>query len=901
MEKSPGQTSKNNLFISGAAADAHFAAEIGRILESAGHTVVLQQWDFANRSFMERRHAALADGARVVALLSPDYLRSDHCQAEWQNAIAGDPLNTKSRLILLRVVECEPPGLLSALAYWDLVPVRDNRPLLEEIVRDAVRQERREKALDGAYWRAPRSILDAEAIRPVPGFSGCETELAALSSALLADGAIAVVQGLGGVGKSSVAREYAWRSRDQYAVIWWFDAQTESGVIDGLLRLGALFVRGLDRLADRRVAAQQVTNSVLSGFSKPVLLIFDNLEDERFVRAWRPRSGARVLVTSRNAAWGADFTSIALRAWESETAIAYLQRESARTDLTEDDARAITGALGALPLALAHAAASLRRMRMMTPRRYLERINEHLKNAPRGVEYPRSVFATFTTAIAQAEKEAAGAAAVLCFAASFAPDAIPDELFRLPTSAYAAALQPTLPDGQALDLRSALADEVLLDEALGALDRLSLLDFSQSSRTYGVHRLVQLAGRDLVGETAPAWAQCAVTAADIAFPEVNIGTWPQCERLLQHVRAALAALPDDAIFLPAGRAARRCAEYLHARGEYEAAEPLAKRAVAMLEKIVPADCHEIAYALQGLASVYYSQGRYGEAEPLLIRALAIHEEVLGRDHPDVATALNDLAILFHKLGRFAEEEPLYVRALAIQERALDADDVAIATSLDNYSYFFTWRGRHDEAEPMKARALRIREKVLGPDHPDVAKSLNSCGHVYFLQKRYEECEVLLRRALAIQENALGSHHPDVAYTVNNLAMVYLRQMRYEEAEILDTRALAIREKILGPDHFEVAISLNNLAQLYEAQDRLQEAQTLHSRVLAIRENILGANHTDVATSLSDVARMLEAQGCLEEAEPLFARALAIRENAFGRDHRWTQELRDALHKLRLQC
>ena len=221
----------------------------------------------------------------------------------------------------------------------------------------------------------------------MPSFSGCERELAALSSALLDDSAIAAVQGLGGVGKSSVAREYAWRNREQYAVIWWLDAQTESGIIDGLLRLGALFVRGLDRHADRRMAAQQVTHSVLSGFSKPVLLIFDNLEDESLVRAWRPRSGARVLATSRNVGWGADMTSIALRAWEPETAIAYLQRESARGDLTEGDARAVTEALGALPLALAHAAASLRRMRMMPPPRYLERINEHLKNAPRGVEY----------------------------------------------------------------------------------------------------------------------------------------------------------------------------------------------------------------------------------------------------------------------------------------------------------------------------------------------------------------------------------------------------------------------------------------------------------------------------------------------------------------------------------
>ena len=95
-----------DFFISRAGADAPFAAEIGRILEDAGHTVVLQQWDFANRNFMERMHAALESGARVIALLSNEYLASDHCAAEWQNAIAHDPLNKQGRLIVVRVAEC---------------------------------------------------------------------------------------------------------------------------------------------------------------------------------------------------------------------------------------------------------------------------------------------------------------------------------------------------------------------------------------------------------------------------------------------------------------------------------------------------------------------------------------------------------------------------------------------------------------------------------------------------------------------------------------------------------------------------------------------------------------------------------------------------------------------------
>ena len=121
-----GKAAEADFFISRAGADADFAATVGGILENAGYRVYLQQWDFANRNFMEGMQAALESGARVIALLSPAYFKSDHCMAEALNTIGHDPLNKKRRLIVMRIAECAPGGLFTALAYWDLVPVRNN-------------------------------------------------------------------------------------------------------------------------------------------------------------------------------------------------------------------------------------------------------------------------------------------------------------------------------------------------------------------------------------------------------------------------------------------------------------------------------------------------------------------------------------------------------------------------------------------------------------------------------------------------------------------------------------------------------------------------------------------------------------------------------------------------------
>lgn len=780
------------------------------------------------------------------------------------------------------------------------------------------------------------SIVDTAQFHPVPSFSGRDEELAAVHAALAHDGAIAVVHGLGGIGKSSVAREYGWRNREAYSVVWWLNAQTEDGAIDGLVSLGAMFVQGLDQLDDRRAAAKRVVNSVLGGFDKPVLLVFDNLEDEGLIRTWLPRT-VRALATSRDASWSADVRTIALDAWSLDTAVGYLRRESGRADLGELDPSALAEALGNLPLALSHAAAALRNLRMVSPQRYLERITEHLKNAPRGAEYPRSVFATFSTAIAQAEHQAPGAAAVLCFAASFAPDAIPDELFRQEIEGYAEGLGVSA----ALDLRSTIADELRLDEALGALDRLSLLAFAQSSRTYSMHRLVQLAALDLAGAGALSWRECAVAVADAAFPDPEeFATWPQCERLLPHARVTLDALPGDTNFLSAAGLAYRCTRYVWLRGEYGAAEQLSTRALAIRERALGPDHLDVAMCLHALALVYWEQGRYDEAESINSRVLAIREQALGPDHPDVAFSLNNLAGVYRNQGRYEESERMHMRALAIWEKTHGPDHPGVAAMLDNIANIYHVQAHYERAKELRTRALTIREMALGHDHPFVANSLNNLAAEYLDQGRYEQAEPLITRAVAIREKAFGPDHISVASCLNNLAMafrpqgrldeaerlvrrslainekalgpehdlvaenlihlveLYCEQNRYDEAEPLSARALAICEKVLGPGHAMVARSLNNLANAQRGQGRYADAESLYRRALAIFEKGVSPDHPDAAQNLDDLAALYRQQRRFDEAAPLLVRALAIREKAFGPDHPSPIATRDALDALR---
>ncbi len=633
-------------FVSRAGPDAGVAQRIAHILEDAGRRVVIQDWNFKNRAFMERMHAALTSGARTVALLSPDYLERDHCAAEWQNTIADDPLNRQSKLIVLRIRPCAPDGLLKSLAFWDLVPLLaapEQGGLLRDVVLASVRVGRQKDPLSPItrFFEAAKPILHAE-IKPTASFTGRAAALDAIGAALERGAKTAITQpaavhGLGGIGKSTLAREFAWRAAEagRYSGVWWLraekskDSATWDGIEQGLVDLRATLFPGLEPPKERAAAARQTLDFLSTGgFEKPWLLVYDNVDDREALKQWAPPANVQVLLTSRLGRWSAQVPLVEVEEWAMDEAIRYLREASGRADLSDGSLEAIAEKLGRLPLALSHAAAYLLDNPAITADDYLAELSLHMNEAPEGGEDNASVFATFRLAIDHIEAKAPGARALISLAAFFAPDNIPEELFTQAPEIYPPALRPLA------------ANLPRLREAIGALDRLSLADFDPAQRTFSVHRLVQAAARDALPNQAPAprgfslrrflpgarksasngnteadWNAAAIKACKAAYPGSDFQHWAAYERLLAHVRAAAAIASDD---------------------------------------IGP----PLAYALNGAGLYLHHQAAYAEAGPLYERALAIREKALGPGHPDVATSLNNLAELYHDQGAYERAAPL---------------------------------------------------------------------------------------------------------------------------------------------------------------------------------------------------------------------------------------------------
>jgi tetratricopeptide (TPR) repeat protein len=752
----------------------------------------------------------------------------------------------------------------------------------QRIARLGPLQEEKRRKLLGLYLR---QYAVQHVVQPVwnvpllknPLFTGRDDIMQKLEGALKSTGA-AALSGLGGIGKTQTAAEYAYRHRDQYPAVLWASAASRETLASGFVALAALLNLPESKEKEQELAVAAVKRWLEANAGW--LLILDNANDLPIAREFIPKAGkGHLLLTTRLQATGGLAKRVEIQSMEPEEGALFLLRRARvvgeQAPLTEASAadrklgEAISEKVGGHPLALDQAGAYIEETGCGLES-YLELYRQSSAELFRmasalGSEHP-SVAATFASSFEKVEQVNPAAAELLRLCAFLHPDAIPEEII----TEGAAELGPTL--------QPVAADPLKLNGVVAETLKYSLLRRDPAAKTLSIHGLVQAVlqhGMDAANQRE--WSERAVRAVNQAFPDVEFSNWGRCERLLPQALASADLIDEKGLEFPeAARLLNETGHYLYERARYAEAQPLYQRALEIGEKTQGPEHPAVAASFNNLAELYRSQGKYGEAEPLYQRALEIREKALGPEHPDVALSLNNLAELYQSQGKYGEAEPLYRQALRIREKTLGPEHPDVATSLDNLAVLYDSLGKYAGAEPLSRRALAIREKALGPEHPNVARSLNNLAGLYKDRGNYGEAEQLYQQALKIREKALGPDHPNVATSLNNLAFLYSSHGKYDEAEPLYQRALAIREKALGPDHPNLATSLNNLAFLYSNQGKYGEAEPLYQRALRIREKVLGPDHPNVAMVLNNYAVLLRKTNRRQMGIKLQARAEAIR-------------------------
>jgi hypothetical protein len=487
-----------DFFVSYTQADQAWAVWIAWVLEEADYRVLIQAWDFVPGSnWVKGMQNGATRATRTIAVLSEEYLESVYGGAEWQAAWVDDPEGREHKLVPVRVQKCKRAGLLKGVTGFDLFGLDEAaaRELLLASVAAAAGTRAKPGVKPGfpgagrAVPAAPRFPGAGPRVWNVPPhnphFTGRGAELADLARGLTGGSAVTVhsVHGLGGVGKTQLAAEYAHARAADYEVAWWVAAEEASLIPDQFAGLARRL--GLDPATEPDLVRAQVHDRLreVAGW----LLVFDNADDADGIRSWLPAAPqpfgvpGHVLVTTRRSGFGSLGAVLNLDVISLPDAVRLLRTRVPGLDQAVGEE--IAAELGRLPLALEQAAAYMDQTGLPGSG-YLDLLRSRaaeLYERGRVASRDETIATLWNVSLDRVATENPAAILLLEICAYLAPEPVPLDLFTAHTDLLPAPLS------------AAAADTLMFTDTIAVL-----ADYSLATRIgdgLQVHRLVQAAAR----------------------------------------------------------------------------------------------------------------------------------------------------------------------------------------------------------------------------------------------------------------------------------------------------------------------------------------------------------------------------------------------------------------------
>ncbi len=606
--------------------------------------------------------------------------------------------------------------------------------------------------------------------------------------------------GLGGVGKTSVAVEYAYHHLAEVGVAWQFPAEDPAVLVPAFAELAAQL--GVREVLDVREPVASV-HGMLAVYESEWLLVFDNAPDRASVAAFVPPAGrGRVLITSRDQIWPPG-QALDVPVLDPEVAAEFLVSRTGDQD--RQAALELTEELGGLPLALEQAGAYIQATGD-TLAGYLalfrQRRPEMLARGE-ATGYDSTVAATWSLAFGRLCQSVPGASGLLRLLACCGPEAIPLRLLLQPRPGLAGRF-----GAEVAVLARLLEDPLAAGDAVAALRRYSLVTPAADGSVL-VHRLVQ----NVMLDQMP---------ADLA------GQWRQAAAALIE-----AALPADPV-LPRNRAVFRS---------------LLPHAQAALT--------DDSYGIRKIATFLGNSGNYAAARDLFQRVSNALVRVLGPEHPDTLDAQANFAYYAGRAGDAAGARDQYAALLPVRERVLGREHPDTLTTRDRLAY---WTGRAGDpagARDRLAKLLPVRERVSGPDHPEM---LSARGHLArFTGEAGDPAGARDQYAALLQdrERVLGPEHPDTLTTRANLARWTGEAGDAAGARDQLAALLPMRERVSDPDHPHTLNALADLARFTGEAGDAAGARDQLAALLPVRERVSGPDHPHTLTTRANLAYWTE--------------------------------------------
>jgi tetratricopeptide (TPR) repeat protein len=873
-----GPSKIEDVVISYMSEDRPWTDWMSQVLGRAGFRVVARSID----SEPDESARDEPEPGHIVVLFSPSFVESQMAHRAW-DSLASRSAASYQRLVTVRVQDAQLRPDFTGPMPLDLTGLGESEggeALLRALGRPGhtlehqVEHSRVGPRFPGGARTAP-TIWNVDRRNAV--FTGRGQLLEQLRDQLLGTTQRVVLpqalHGLGGVGKTQVALEYAHRFKADYDLVWWISAQKPDSIRTALANLAdRMSLRVGESIAD---AAEAALEALRRGDpTSRWLLVFDNADNPEELGNYLPGGDGHVLITSRDPAWTQVAMPLAVDVFTEDEAATHLMR---RVDISEDNARKIGKALGYLPLAIEQAAAWLAST-FMPAGEYLEALEKETAStlALSTETFPQPVAMTWNVTIRQLREASPAAARLLELLAFFSSEPISLDLIY--SDETAGILSP---------FDETLRDKLVLGKVVREISRFALAKVDQGNNSIQVHPLVQAVIRGGMTEkelhTSCHDVHKILLGArprhgDTDDPE----NWPSLAKILPHVMSSEAAQCDDETVR---QMLTDLVRYQWKRGSFESAMIAGKELLAEWSERLGRDHWQCLFLQSQIANVLRSQGEYADAYELDQDVLNRQQNspTLGPTHPHTLMTGGNLAADLRARGKFREALEQDERTYELAGETWEEDNTRTLMIAHNLAIDHRLNGDWASAKRYDEIALEGRRSTLGDDHPYTLASRAFLARDLREAGRYDESVTILREVYDTYLEVLGEKIIDTLRAGKSLAVSLRKAGWREEALALAEETLARYQRNFPkspdalPADLEVAACMSALGDKIAARDRTRAALSSYT-------GQMGPDHPYTLMIESNLACCLRGSGDLDEADELAGRVVPRLRRQLGADH-----------------